>query len=93
MKRLLVTIPDMLLIRIKKIIPENKIQDFIMQLLEEEVACHEMLTYQSAANAANSEYKNRELTIREDNSDWDVILKDGLGKIIRKVKISYSNFH
>ncbi|MFH1156362.1 MAG: hypothetical protein V1793_21350 [Pseudomonadota bacterium] len=72
MQKILVSLPDELAIRMKRVIPARQRSSLIAELLTGEVSKRENLLYQCACDVEADDQLNSEM------ADWDVTIGDGI---------------
>ncbi len=74
MKKVLISMPDELAMRMKAAIPARQRSKVIVRLLEKEITKRERALYQCANDVENDDALNDEM------QDWDPTISDGLKK-------------
>jgi metal-responsive CopG/Arc/MetJ family transcriptional regulator len=72
MEKILISLPDQLVMRMRATIPARQRSKTIAHLIENEIQKREQLLYECAMAVEKDEALNEEM------SDWDITLKDGL---------------
>jgi len=72
MKKVLISVPDQLAMRMRSAIPSRQRSKTISKLIEKEVLKREQQLYQCAIEVEKDEGLNKEM------KEWDTTIKDGL---------------
>jgi len=72
MQKVLVSVPDDLVYRMKAVIPVRQRSKILSQLLENEVKLRESILYQSACKVENDPGLNAEM------EEWNITVGDGI---------------
>jgi hypothetical protein len=72
MGKILISVPEQLVIRMRATIPARQRSKTIAHLIENEVKKREQLLYECAVAVENDDSLNKEM------NEWDITLKDGL---------------
>lgn len=72
MQKLLISIPDSIVARLRSVIPDRQRSKFISKVVEKELEKREKALYQSALKVENDKSLNREM------KEWDSTIGDGV---------------
>lgn len=72
MKKILISMPDKLVVRMRATIPTRQRSKTITRLIEKEIEKREKALYECAAAV------EKETTLHQEMVDWDITLQDGL---------------
>jgi hypothetical protein len=72
MQKLLISIPDSIVARLRSVIPDRQRSKFISKVVEKELEKREKALYQCALKVENDKSLNREM------KEWDSTIGDGV---------------
>lgn len=72
MQKVLISIPDSILSRLRAVVPDRQRSKFISRIVEDELKKHEEALYLSALKLEQDEALNEEIKV------WDVTTGDGI---------------
>jgi len=72
MQKVLISLPDQLVLRMRAAIPRCQLSNIITRLIEQEVEARERKLYECALAVENNQALNEEM------ADWGITLTDGL---------------